>query len=398
MKKLDQYIYCCTKIAESKNKNKNLTKSKNDELNQKDKGKEIKSKKKKVLDRYQEIDKEDAMNSMNQDVDNSELNNLKTSIDRNCSYEQVIEQKENLQDLKDLISSFTNYTKTKPSPIMWSEKSYGKLHDTLANEVLNKGKITKNNLKSIREKIEEYLNSNYLVRLFMTEGSYSHENLIVNIFIDNKDNLVELLYDKFDHGVVVIFNNDSNTTYNFLVLVSKVVKNKRAKSKSNSKLNSFLTRTNSSKSNPFDFSLINKQSNNTSNLIIGQNNNKTHFLSTTANTDELTSKINYNKRDAENNNTVINEYEMNNLKEMNIDELIKYSGIDEIKYKAKSDVDDNLDSLRQVEVHYSLDNPIFSYLDYLSEIKESKFFKCRNIVTANFLLHNGETRQEIFNV
>lgn len=338
------------------------------------------------------------MNSLNEGVDNTELNNLKTSID-NCTYEQVIEQKENLQDLKDLISSFTNYTKTKPSPIMWSEKSYGKLHDTLANEVLTKGKITKNNLKSIREKIEEYLNSNYLVRLFLTEGSYSHENLIINILTDNKDNLVELLYDKFDHGVVVIFNNDSNTTYNFLVLVSKVIKNKRAKSKSNSKLNSFLTRTNSSKSNPFDFSIINKQSNNTSNLLIGQNNNKTHFLSTTVNTDDLTSKINYNKRDVENNNNnTDNEFEMNNLKEMNIDELIKYSGVDEIKHKAKSQIEDNLDSLRQTEVYYTLDNPIFSYLDYLSQIKESKFFQCRNIVTANFLLNNGETRQEIFNV
>lgn len=320
------------------------------------------------------------------------------------TYSSLLNQLDKLESLYDIVKAFSQNIKTKPTPILWSEKLYSILQESLSTELfLSKGKISNTQLSAIKEKIEEHLNLNYVVNIYFTEGRFSFDNIITNILLENKDAAVELLYEKQSQGVVVVLNNEHhNTSCNFLILIKQVFKRK-SKNNSKSKLmNSILlSRTNSCKSNSkLEFSVNN--SNNCSKIspvikkLSGNSrvniNNKSIGLSTNVNT-EITNNNLKNKRDESSKN--------NN--HSNLDELLMYGKHSSKLNNAntniiKDDDSDDISDYEQKEVNYDLNDDLFKNLDYYDNIKEGKFYEYSKILTAEFILNNGDIQKEIFKI
>lgn len=314
----------------------------------------------------------------------------------------LIEDINKVQELKNYLISVSSNNKSKSGLILWSEKIYCNLNELIYSEVIKiKAKLTKSKLKQICDAAEKLL-VNYNVKMFVSEGKMTPENILVNIFIENKESLNELLLEKFEQGICIVLNIDEyDTTFSFLILINKNPKFKQAKqpTTSNSKILNVMSRTDSAKSSPFDFPNMSKTQ------PKPQNKNKIKTL----NSDEKAFE-NY-------------KYDIMNIQdkiEINFDKDISTEPPQHFKSDSKSEVlyrnthkdgvgnlfikntlmesVEELSQFKQEKVEYSLNNPIFDGIEYKEDIAESQIFKNGNVLTALFILNSGEMKQEIFKI
>ena len=356
------------------------------------------------------------VNSNNTASNTNTTNNMNITCDNNLNNSKLSNLINNLESANHI---FHNNQKIKPSLILWSEKIYFQIKEILFEEIhVNKSKMNKLKLKNLKEKIKNRFKSDknydylYDISLFFIEQKFTPnmENIIYEMIIkyNDYDNIIEMLYEKYEKGVFIVINSDEgfnntgssnfNTNINqyyFLVLFSKstkTIKNKNSKA-SMTRLNSYMqteNEYNNNNNNTNGNNYENNQSNTKNEILINPNfdtfsaieNDKSHKINKTKNNKNMTNLSNLSNFEfpSLNNNNTNKNYLLESFnKECN--EFYKKNTQREIKIDMKG--------------NFLMNFIKNTNIDYYDKIIENKGFISNNILTLCFLLENGDTKNEV---